>query len=262
MLLFEKSTFGDIQKKIASLREKKGKEKETLSLINKAINFGQGLVVNLMWDRALVYQHLAMQEDSKPERRKNLRKRGWALAKMEASVGSAGKYIKENGLKEWESRYYRFLGRVYDYKRDFAKSVTAYKKAIPLVRLDPEFIKKGYPRWLEIEGFLSYALLMSGRIKEGYSLARKTYNKFDNSPEGRSLKEKDYYTWAIWKSGVVVRTFGVFLLGKYTFDKGEILSWLSEAEKDLTPSKNIRIWGDFSLRKDEVAALKRKLQEI
>lgn len=262
MQLFEKLTFGDLQKKIASLREKKGKEKETLSLINRAINFGEGVVVNLMWDKALVYQHLAMQEDSKPEGRKNLRKRGWALAKMEASVLSVGKHIKENELKEWESRYYRFLGRVYDYKRDFAKSIGAYKKALPLARLDPEFTKRGYPRWLEIEGFLSYALLMSGRIKEGYSLARKTYNKFDDSPEGRSLKEKDYYTWAIWKSGIAIRTFGAFLSGKHTFDKDEMLSWLSQNEEILNPPKNIRIWGDFSLRKDEIAALKRKLREI
>lgn len=258
MLLFEKLTFGDLQEKIASLREKKGEERKTLLLIDRAIKFGQGVVVGLLWDRALVYQHIVMAEDSKEM--KNSKRRSKALAKMEASVLTAGKYIKENGLKEWESRYYRFLGRVYDYQGNFEKSIEVYKKAIPLAKFDPDFTQKGFPRWLEVEGFLSYALLMAGRIKAGYSLARKTYDKFDNGPEGKSLKEKDYYTWAIWKSGIAIRTLRAFLSKKYTYSKDEMLSWLSEVEKDLNPPKAVKIWGDFSLRRDEIASIKRSLK--
>ncbi|MFZ5932696.1 MAG: tetratricopeptide repeat protein [Patescibacteria group bacterium] len=242
-LLFEKSTFGHIQGAVASLREGKGKEKETLSLIERALRFGQGVVVNLLWERILVYQHLVMQGNKK------------ALPKMEAATLAAGKYVKQNKLKEWESRSLRFLGRLYDYKGKFSESVKAYKKAIPLARLDPDFVKKGYPRWLELEGFLSSALIKSGKVNEGVNLAKKTFEKFNQSSEGKFLKKKDYYTWAIWKSGIAIRTI------EATHSK-RFLSWLAEVGKDLNPPKGVKIWGDFSLRRDEIATLKRRVQNI
>ena len=242
-LLFEKSTFGHIQEAISSLREKKGKEKETLSLIDRAIRFGQGVVVNLLWERILVYQHLVMQGNRK------------ALPKMEAATLAAGKYVKQNNLTEWESRYLRFLGRLYDYKGKFSESVKAYKKAIPLARIDPDFVKKGYPRWFELEGFLSHALVMSGKVNEGIRLAKETFEKFNKSPEGKFLKKKDYYTWAIWKSGIAIRMIEALHSKRF-------LPWLAEVESDLNPARGIKIWGDFSLRKDEIAALKRRLEEV
>ena len=86
------------------MREEKGKEKDALSWIDQAINFGKGFVVNLYFERILVFQHLVMEEDSKSEGKKNIKKRNEALAKMEAATLITQKYVSENKLKSWESR--------------------------------------------------------------------------------------------------------------------------------------------------------------
>lgn len=236
MQLFEKKTFEDIKKTIASLREKKGKEKATLLLIDNVINFGHGFVVNLMWERALSYQHMVMNGDKK------------SLPKMEAAILVASKYIKDNRLKEWESRAYRFLGRLHDYQGKFTSSIIDYKKAISLVGLDPEPFRE-----FELEGFLSYAYIMSGKVGLGYKLAIQTFDKYNSSVQGRNLKKKDYPTWVIWKSGVPIRTLGAFLSKNINFDKKLAKKWILEIENDLQK-------GEFSYRKSELKTLKEKLQ--
>lgn len=262
MNLLINSPFGSISKTIAALREKKGKEKDTLLWIEEAIKFGKGFLANLYFERILVYQHLVMEEDSKPEGKKNLKRRKEALARMEAATLMSQKYVADNKLKEWESRAYRFFGRLYDYKGQFSKSVNAYKKSIALVKFDPEVVEKDYPRQFELKAFLSFALIMSGKTKEGYDLAKETFEKFNESKEGKNLKSKDYYTWAVWKSGIPIRTLKALESKKIVFNKKEILSWLNEVEKDVNPSRNVKIWGDFTIRKDEIKAVKRGLREV
>lgn len=236
MQLFEKKTFKDIKEKIASLREEKGKEKQTLLLVSDAVRFGHGLVVNLMWERVLSYQHMVMNGD------KN------ALSKMESETLSAFKYVKDNNLKEWQSRAYRFLGRLHDYQNKFSISVQDYKKAIEIVGLDSEpFIK------FELEGFLSYAYIMTGKVDLGYKLAIQTFDKYNSSVLGKSLKKNDYPTWAIWKSGIPIRTLGAFLSKNINFDKKLAKKWILEIENDLQK-------GEFSYRKSELKTLKEKLQ--
>lgn len=141
--LLIKTPFEDISKAIAHLREKRGSEKQTLSWIEEAINFGHGFITNLYFERILVYQHLIMREDVKPTEERDHFKRREALAKMEAATLAAQKYVQLRKLKEWESRVYRFLGRLYDYKNQFAKAIVAYKKGVLLAKYDPEFVEKG-----------------------------------------------------------------------------------------------------------------------
>jgi len=231
-----KTSFFSISKDIADLREQKGKEKETLSLVDKAIKFGHGFVVNLMWERALSYQHLVMNGDKS------------ALPKMKAATLAASKYVSDSGLKEWESRAYRFLGRLHDYQGKFSSSIEDYKKAISFVNLDPEPFRK-----FELEGFLSYAYIMSGKVDLGYRLAVQTFDKYNSSVLGKNLKKKDYPTWAIWKSGVPIRTLGAFLAKNISIDRKIADKWIAEIEKDLES-------GDFGYRKSEIKALKTKLQ--
>jgi tetratricopeptide (TPR) repeat protein len=240
--------FEKISETIASLREKKGNEGTTLAWIDEAIRRGHGFLVNLQFERILVFQHMVMEGDKE------------ALAKMEAATLVAFKYVRQNKLKEWKSRSYRFLGRLYDYKNQFTKATFAYKKALSLAHLDPEYIEKGIPRWLELEGFLSYSLIMSGRIKGGLDLAKRTYKKYNSDKEAKNLKTKDYYTWAIWKSGIPIRTVKALVEKKYVFDRSGMLAWINEAEKVVNPPSGSKIWGDFSLRRDEITSIKRRLK--
>ncbi len=261
MISVIKTSFTRISDAIFSLREKGGHEKEALFWINKCIEFGTSFLVNLFFDRILVYQHIVISEDSKPEDKRNKEKRRKALANMEAATLFVAKYVKENKLKEWESRVYRFLGRLYDYKGEFSNAIESYKKSASLAHIDPEVKEKGYPRDLEIQGFLSSSLIMNGNFKEGADLASKTYKEFNESKKGLDLKRNDYYTWAVWKSGIAIRTLEAINHKKVNINKEEILSWLDESDRDLNIGGYIKQSNNFNIRKSEILALRRRLQE-
>jgi len=193
----------EISEYIKSLREQKGKEKETLEAINKALVFGHDFVINLFWEEALTYQHMVMSNSNDKK----------SIAKMEESVLKARFYIEKYKLSKWYSRLDRFLGRVCDYKNEFKKSVNFYKKAIKFSKLDSEPFRD-----LELNGFLSYALVMSGKINQGYKLAKKTFDNFGDSPDGKKLKKSDYQAWAIWRSGIAIRTIDAFITKNIDFD--------------------------------------------
>lgn len=250
MNLLINSPFEKITEAIASFREKKGEEKKTLAWIDHAIRFGKGFMANLYFERILVYQHMVIEGDKK------------ALPKMEAATLVAQKYVEDNGLREWRSRVYRFLGRLYDYKGKYEKSIPAYKKSLSLARLDPEYVEKGVPRWLEIEGFMAHALINSGNLNKGLTAARRIYKKYDLNPEARFLRRKDYYTWAVWKSGIPIRTINSLMDKKALLDRKKMLDWLDEAENLLVKPKGARIWGDFGIRRGEIEAIKKRLQEL
>jgi hypothetical protein len=55
----------DILKAVRLLREKKGKEKETLAVADKAVELGSSYIIELLWEQALLFQHIAMKEDVK-----------------------------------------------------------------------------------------------------------------------------------------------------------------------------------------------------
>lgn len=227
----------EITDQIKNLREQKGRENEVLALVDRALEYGYGFIINLLWEKALTYQHVYM----------NNTKDKTALEKMERSVSEAKFYIEKYELKNWYSRLYRFLGRVSDYKGQCKKSVGLYEKAIKSVGEDNESF-----RILELESMLSSALIMAGRTRRGLTIVRRLFKEFDTNKIGRYLKKNDYQTWAIWRSGLVIRTVEAFIDKKVDFDKKEIKNWLWEIEKDLSK-------GDFSYRKKELEDLKLKL---
>src|SRR3989304_8179566 len=241
---------------ISHLREQKGKEKEVLALIEEAIKAGNSYIIQLFWEEFIVYQHVVMAERAKVKGAADQGKVRQALLGMERSVKEAEYYIKKYKLNQWGHRLHRFLGRLYDYKGLFNKAVVEYKKAIPLARQDPEVKEKGYPRWLEVEAFLSFSLIMSGKTKEGVALAKEVFGRLKGGSDGRDLKKKDYFTWAVWLSGIPIRTIGALIDKNITFNRGEMLSWLSETEGILVIPKAETTWGDknFQFRKDETSA--------
>lgn len=240
LLITTKSSPEEIIQIISKLREQKGQEKEVLKVINETLSFGYQFIVNLFFEEALTNQHLYMNDRNN----KN------AMVEMQKSVLKAGFYIKKYNLDMWLSRYFRFLGRIEDYKKNFKKAIFFYKKSIKYVHLDPEPF-----RIFELEGFLAFAILMSGKIDKGYKYSKEVYSKYTKSKNGLALKQKDYYTWEVWRSGVVIRTINALLDKKYNFNKSEISNWLREVETEL----NVKGY-DFSYRKSELTELKEKLQ--
>ena len=252
-----------IENTITSLREKKGEEKKTLNLIDKALDAAHDFVVELMLEKHIVYQHEVMKEKANVRGKRNRIRVKKYTDLMEKVANEAMDYAEKNNLDRWVSRVQARLGRASDYKGEYRKSTVYYKRAIETSGKDPEQKYEGIPRWLEYEGFLAYSILMSGRVKKGLSLAREAYEKYDLSV-GKRLKKVDYPTWAIWKSGVPVRMVQGLIESRADFNNKEILNWLAEVVKILEIPKESNRWlgkVDFQFRKDEIAAIRRKLRD-
>lgn len=240
LLITKETSPQEVTKYISILREQKGKEKEVLKIINEALSFGHEFVANLFFEEALTNQHLYMNDSSNKK----------ALVDMQKSVLKAGLYINKYNLTKWQSRYFRFLGRIEDYKKNFKKSSFYYKKSIKFVNSDPEPF-----RVFELEGFLAFAILMSGDIKKGYKYSKDVYSKYTKTKIGIDLKKKDYFTWEVWRSGVVIRTINALIDKKVTLNLSEITKWIKEVEAEL----GVKGY-DFSYRRLELSDLKEKLK--
>ncbi len=248
--------------KIRRLREEKGREEEVVVLINKALDLGYEFVLELLWEEALVYQHKIMSENTKPESKRDKTTIRKFLRKWEEVVNEAKYYIEKYELTRWKSRLHRFLGRISDYKGDYKMAVREYKKAIKFVDKDPQVKYEKLPRKLELEAFISYSMMMSGKIKEGLLLAKRVYEKFDNTSTGRVLKRNDLPTWIIWKTGIPIRTTYALIENKMNPKDYKVLGWLQEANKLVSKPVISDKWGgkvDFEFRRNEIASIKRRL---
>lgn len=239
LLITKTTSLEEIRQEIGKLREQKGKEKETLKLINEALLFGHDFVVNLFFEEALTYQHLYMNDNSNKK----------ALLDMEKTILKASFYVNKYKITKLNSRMFRFMGRVADYRGQYKKAINYYKKSIKFVKLDPEPF-----RILELQAFLSYSIIMSGEYTKGYKLAKNIYDKLINSTEGKNLKKNDYTTWAIWMSGITIRTVSALVDKKVNFNQTEIENWIKDTEKYLDKKDA------FSYRKTEIKELWTKLQ--
>lgn len=240
-ILITKSTSPEeISKYIFTLREQKGKEKEVLKVINEALSFGHEFIANLFFEEALTHQHSYMVDNSNRK----------ALNDMEKVILKASFYVNKYKLTEWNSRLFRFMGRIADYRQQFKKAIIYYKKSIKFVKYDPEPF-----RIFELEGFLAFAILMSGDIKKGYEYSKDVYSKYTKTKIGTDLKKKDYFTWEVWRSGVAIRTINALIDKKVAFNLSDLKNWLTEVESEL----NVKGY-DFSYRKSELSDLKEKLK--
>ena len=228
-------------------------------MVNSAIRAVQDFLVNLYFERIHLYQLKYMTQRNKLGRVDNGEK-AEALKKMDECLEETKKYVKENDLARWRHRLYRFNGKLSEYSGDYKKAVGYYKKSLKFWKSDPEVKAKGLSRNLELEGFLSSALIMSGDAEKGLKMARKVYAKYENTPAGRRLKRNDYTTWAIWRTGVVLFVGRAFLESEAKFGKKEIVDWLCEAEKFLNPPRKVKTWADFQYRRDEILSLKKRLK--
>lgn len=250
---------------IAHIREKKSKGRQTLALVDKALIAAHDYVARLYLEKVLVYQHEVMEDRSKPEGKQNKSRQVRYIRKMQEATNDAKAYVEKQKLKRWESRIYRFLGRVSDYKREYSKAISHYRRAIATAKKDPEFVQERIPRWLEYEAFLAYSTLMSGKKDTGLAMSRKVYKRFDTTAEGKFLKRHDYPTWAIWKTGIPVRIGFWFIEKGNGLSKKELLDWLAEAKGALKVPAGSKRWVgkvDFQFRLDEIASIKRRIEEV
>lgn len=231
LLITNTTSFEEIRQGIGKLREQKGKEKETLKLIDESIAFGHDFVANLFFEEALTHQHLYMNDSSNKK----------ALLDMEKTILKASFYVNKYKITKLNSRLFRFMGRVADYRGQYKKAIIYYGRA---------------DKNLEIEGFISYSTIMSGEYSKGLKLAKTIYNKFINSTEGKNLKKDDYNTWAIWMSGITIRTVEALIAKKVSFNLKDIEEWIKDTEKYLDKKDT------FSYRKTEIKELWTKLQNF
>ena len=230
-----------ILQKISKLREEKGSEKQVLLLVEKYRQLLSSAVVNLYFEEALTYQHLYMNDSSNKK----------ALLNMQKSVIKAGEYINMFNLRQWQSRYFRFLGRIEDYKSNFKKSSEYYKMSLKYVKKDPDVVVKKIPRELELTGFLAFALIMSGKTKEGLEVFGKVILKFTKSKIGVDLKNKDFDTWVIWFSAVVINKYRALTRRNIFFNKEDAIREFEMVQNELSKKPN-----EYLYRKKEFQEIK------
>lgn len=205
-------------------------------------------VAQTFLEEALIWQHKYMSS-----------KNGVFLDSMEQLVTGASEYVKSKGLVQWESRIARFQGRVSDYKKKFAEAVAYYDTAIEKISSDPAYTVN--PALVfEYKAFKIIDEVRLGNVDKGVSEAKELYEAYLFSEKGKGLRERDYTTWAIWRSGLLVNLSKTLIdLGLADQYKGDIKEWLEKAEQNLKVPEGVTLWADFSFRKNEIDAVRESL---
>lgn len=246
-------------KSIATLRETKGKENETLEKIKDLIPQVKKSklwkeLATLYWETHLVWQHKAMQELDKLENKATETVLESAEKMMEYAQ-KAKEVIDEYDLEDMRGGAYRFLGRAATYMGDHEKAKEYYEEAIS------KYYGKNEKSKLEVGAFLAEATVRLGNGQEGLEKAKQIFDDFYNSDLGRQIKQEDYFVWAVWMSGVMPRVVKALVETDQDFDRKEAAELLKKTKEELeNPSEKIT-WGDdkFEFRIDEINAALKKL---
>lgn len=241
----------DIQKKlkqIATLRETKGKEQDTYKLIDEAKKetTQPDILAKLYWEESLVAQHEVMNEKS--SNTPNQETIEQATKHMEEAAQGANKIIQENNLEKMKGTAYRFLGNTYRYKKDYKKAQEYFEKALEAYQ------EQGDKGTLEIRGFIASTLVHNNNPEGGIKLALETFDAYETEEKAKKLKQNDYFTWAVWRSGIIPRLIEALEETNSEYDKETILEYLNESERILKEPEGNITWGDnaFQLRVDEI----------
>jgi hypothetical protein len=249
--------------KLAELREQKGKSGEALDEAKKLEGRFHEEVVDLIWEQYLIGKHMVMEAREKAgvvSLPKKVIEMSQGYLIMRSSATGAQEYIEQNDVKAKQPRSGRFLGEVEMLVGYHTKAAEHFEKSISLFEQMDESSDR--VNALELSGFLVEALVLGGKVDEGIKIATKTFADYD-SGDGQSLKDRDYYTWAVWKSGCATKVWHALLQKGITLqgeDREKLVGMLLESEEILNPPPETKIWGSFDLRKDEVSSIKKKLK--
>jgi tetratricopeptide (TPR) repeat protein len=240
-------------KEIASSREMKGQEEETLRKIDDLLPKAQEkedykTVATLYWESHLVWQHKVMNQKSKPESDQDAEAVKEGAQKMMEFAEKAKDVIEEHGFEDMAGGAYRFLGRSATYLGDHQKAKDYYETAIS------KYSGKNLNSKLEVNGFLAETLIRLHNFDEGLELAKTTYDDFSSSEIGQNLKEEDYFVWAVWMSGIPPRVVNALEEEGAEYNREEMKKWLEDTKKELADPSGEVTWGNgaFRLRMDEI----------
>jgi tetratricopeptide (TPR) repeat protein len=247
------ANFGDLLSATAVLREDTTKQDEALVDIRVLREFAientlMDGAVECFLEEALIWQHKYMET-----------KKSEFLSQMERMVLETQEFVKTNDLSRWESRVARFLGRIADYQKKYSAAESFYQEAIDKAPSDPKYVENPALVY-EYQGFKVIDVVRLGRVKEGVEEAEKLYEEYLLSDEGESLRQKDYSTWAIWRSGLLINLCRTIMDLDLTEQyKQKILVWLDRAEQNLKAPEGVVSWTDFGFRKNEISKIRAAL---
>jgi len=247
-----KENFSELKERTAKKREAINSQDESLADTRLLKTFAiennlKDATVELFFEEVLILQHFFMETQDQKH-----------LQEMKRAVNQADKYIKENSLTHWESRLARFNGRVSDYEKKYSEAAQYYQEAIAKVSLDPKY-SENKAMGLEYEGFLIIDKLLLGN-SDAVSEAEKLYRDYLDTEEGRNLKIRDYTTWAIWRSGVLINLCRTLIdLNKTKDYRDKIQEWLKLTETDLRAPAGVQVWSDFGFRKNEIIKIRESI---
>lgn len=249
------SSFVTLRAEALQLREQVGRQEEVLADIGHLLEFAMDNdmddeVVELYFEKALIHQHSYMEA-----------KNGVDLEKMRETINMAKVYVQEKGLKKWESRVARYLGRIADYDKKYEEAILYFDEAISKAELDPKY-EGNRAMAYEYKGFMVVDELRVSDTDTAVEKALSLYQDYDERDEGRELKTKDYTTWAIWRSAVLINLCSALIdLGKKDEYLQRIEEWLIEAEKNFVVPEGVQTWADFGFRKNEIKRIREMLHD-
>ena len=258
-----------LRQQIGFIREEKGREEETLRLIGRvrpeAIKLeAHEHVVNLYWEEYLVGKHILMYardtEGLSPSRIYNMAS---GFLRMRSSANKAAEYIEKHGVNNLRARSHRFLGEVSmiesaALKRPPVKAEEHFAQAVEEFKKHSDFEQR--KNVLELSGFLAEAMVLNGKIDEGFALARETFQAYDVG-DGAKLKAKNYFEWAVWKSGCATKLShaliyrGVDLDEEQERELRQMLDMASFILDNIPEGLDIKP-EDFRIRREDVVGVK------
>ncbi|MBU0572755.1 hypothetical protein KKH23_02540 [Patescibacteria group bacterium] len=248
-----------IRKEIAEKREEFGAK----AVINDIRLYREKMIeaelheaaVDFFWEEYLYGKHLVM--DERDIDKKGSERYDQGLEMMREMAKDAHQCITEHNVEKKLTRSHRFMGEISQFDGDYDSAVRHFSLAIS--RFDDEKDFSQRINGLELRGFLAEALVLTGAINEAIDLAVNTFEYYDKG-DGAALKGKDYDTWAIWKSGVPIKVWhGVFDSNTSLSNKQRKIleNMLDQAESILMVKET---WADFQRRKNEIVAIRGKLE--
>ena len=127
------SSFATLRAEALQLREQVDRQEEVLADIGLLLEFAMDNdmddeVVELYFEKALIHQHSYMESKNEVD-----------LEKMRETINMAKVYVQENGLKKWESRVARYLGRIADYDKKYKEAMLYFDEAIKKAELNHKY---------------------------------------------------------------------------------------------------------------------------
>jgi len=258
-----------IRLEIAEIREHWGLKNEALEAIRRVRKGTEKIgahedVVDLFWEEYLIGIHLVMKARDKeglwslPLKAAGIAN-GYTL--MRSSAQDAQKYIEKHNVESKRARSGRYLGGVAVMEKRYKKAAEYFSHSAALFGEMKNWSDR--VNRLELLGFLAEGLILSGKAGEGLEIAKQTFKGYDEG-DGVKLRQEDYYTWAVWKSGCVIKAWHAVFARGVILDKEtqeEFLVMLDEADRITEIPEGVETWGDrsFTGRKNEIAAIRRQL---